>query len=84
MYRIMGSLVAALLLFSGSAHADKYGDTVQLFKNAGASNAFFGDSHGYAVFPTIGKGGFGKTVRRRTRLPGWHDTSRAPCRARVS
>ena len=59
MYRIMGSLVVALLLFSGSAQADKYGDTVELFKNAGASNAFFGDSYGYAVFPTIGKGGFG-------------------------
>jgi lipid-binding SYLF domain-containing protein len=29
-----------------------------LFKNAGQSAAFFSDSYGYAVFPTIGKGGF--------------------------
>ena len=59
MYRIMGTLIAALLLCSGTAAADKYGDTAELFRNAGASNAFFGNSYGYAVFPTIGKGGFG-------------------------
>jgi lipid-binding SYLF domain-containing protein len=59
MYRIIGSLVTALLLFSGTALADKYDDTVNLFKNAGASSAFFGNSYGYAVFPTIGKAGFG-------------------------
>src|SRR5262249_9655575 len=34
-------------------------DTVQLFKNAGQSSAFFSNSHAYAVFPTIGKAGLG-------------------------
>jgi lipid-binding SYLF domain-containing protein len=51
--------MAFLLLivpFAG-AHADKYADTIQIFKEAGESGAFFGDAYGYAVFPTIGKGG---------------------------
>lgn len=46
------------LLGSGAARADKYSDTVLLFKNAGQSAGFFKKSYGYAVFPTIGKGGF--------------------------
>ena len=36
----------------------KYNDTVKIFKNAGESGSFFGNSYGYAVFPTIGKAGF--------------------------
>ena len=52
-------VVAALLLAAGPALADKYSDTVSLFKNAGQSAAFFGKSYGYAVFPTIGKAGLG-------------------------
>jgi len=43
----------------GSAMADEYSDTVDLFKNAGESSAFFDNSYGYALFPTIGKGGIG-------------------------
>ena len=50
---------AALLLAAAPAFADKYSDTTTLFKNAGQSASFFGKSHGYAVFPTIGKGGLG-------------------------
>lgn len=51
-------LTAAALLASNPARADKYAHTVTLFKNAGASAEFFNKSYGYAVFPTIGKGGF--------------------------
>jgi lipid-binding SYLF domain-containing protein len=51
--------IAALLLAAGPAVADKYSDTVSLFKNAGQSASFFGKSYGYAVFPTIGKAGLG-------------------------
>jgi hypothetical protein len=50
------------LLFAlpfGSALADEYSDTISLFKNAGESSSFFDNSYGYAVFPTIGKGGIG-------------------------
>jgi len=53
-----GLLAAALALAAGSAFADSYSDTVALFKQAGASAGFFKSSYGYAVFPTIGKGGF--------------------------
>ena len=52
-------LSAALSLFAMAAVADEYDDTVAVFKKAGESSAFFAKSHGYAVFPTIGKGGLG-------------------------
>jgi lipid-binding SYLF domain-containing protein len=48
-----------MLLCAGPALADKYTDTVQLFKNEKQSADFFKKSAGYAVFPTIGKGGLG-------------------------
>jgi hypothetical protein len=52
-------LVATLMLLSAAtALADKYSDTVDLFRNAGASSAFFDHCYGYAIFPTIGKAGF--------------------------
>jgi hypothetical protein len=41
----------------GSAIADKYDDTIKVFKEAGQSGTFFSSAYGYAVFPTIGKGG---------------------------
>jgi lipid-binding SYLF domain-containing protein len=41
------------------ALADDYADTIKVFRNAGQSGKFFGSSYGYAVFPTIGKGGIG-------------------------
>jgi len=49
----------AMLLAAGPVLADKYDDTVQLFKNEKQSADFFKKSAGYAVFPTIGKGGLG-------------------------
>jgi lipid-binding SYLF domain-containing protein len=52
-------MIASMLLASGPVMADKYSDTVSLFKNAGQSATFFGKSYGYAVFPTIGKAGLG-------------------------
>lgn len=42
----------------GAARADKYDDTIQIFRNAGESGKFFGRAYGYAVFPNIAKGGF--------------------------
>lgn len=51
---LLGSLV---MLWAGMAAADTYADTVALFKNAGESAGFFSNSYGYAVFPTVGKGG---------------------------
>jgi len=51
-------LVVATMTFAVPAQADKWTDTIDLFKNAGESREFFGKSYGYAVFPTVGKGGF--------------------------
>ena len=61
MYRkFLSSLLAVFLLGLASlAWADEYDDTVKVFLNAGESGAFFSKSYGYAVFPTIGKGGVG-------------------------
>lgn len=52
-------LLPAMLwaLLALPAQADEYSDTIGLFKEAGESAKFFGSSYGYAVFPTIGKGG---------------------------
>ena len=47
----------AMMVAGGVASASSYSDTVALFKNAGASSTFFRNCYGYAVFPTIGKGG---------------------------
>ncbi|HEY2682374.1 MAG TPA: lipid-binding SYLF domain-containing protein [Steroidobacteraceae bacterium] len=51
-------LAAVLLLSAGVAYAGKYGDTIDVFRNAGESGAFFNHSYAYAVFPTVGEGGF--------------------------
>ena len=55
------ALLPALLAFFAApgAHADKYDDTIKTFRNAGESGEFFHRCYGYAVFPTIGKGGIG-------------------------
>jgi len=61
MLNVIRTVGVALLLAvsSGVALADEYDDTVKLFKDAGQSAGFFGNSYGYAVFPTIGKAGLG-------------------------
>lgn len=47
----------ALVLLAGVSRADDYPEAVALFKNAGQSSGFFDNCYGYAIFPTIGKGG---------------------------
>lgn len=39
--------------------AAKYSSALKTFQDAGESGSFFGNSYGYALFPTIGKGGLG-------------------------
>ncbi len=49
-----------ILLFSSSiAHADSYDGTLDVFESAPELKPFFDHAYGYAVFPTVGKGGFG-------------------------
>ena len=61
--KLKALLGVAALLCSAAAlagtHGDAYNETVSLFRNAGESAAFFNNSYGYAVFPTIGKAGWG-------------------------
>ena len=53
-------LVLFLLAFPAAhTRADEYSDTIDVFRKAGESGQFFGKSYGYAVLPTIGKGGIG-------------------------
>jgi len=56
-------LCLLLTLPFGSAMAEddtaKYSDALKVFRDAGESGAFFGNSYGYALFPSIGKGGIG-------------------------
>src|SRR5579863_1304017 len=55
---LAGFLVSSVMVLASAASwADSYSDTVDLFKNAGQSATYFKNSYGYAVFPTIGKGG---------------------------
>ncbi len=42
-----------------TAWADRYMETITLFSESGQSGKYFKNSYGYAVFPTIGKGGVG-------------------------
>ncbi len=52
--------VSILLLFTPASVllADEFDDTYNNFKDTPSSGAFFTDCYGYALFPTIGKGGF--------------------------
>jgi len=52
-------LAFLLLLAAVPALADEYDQTLKTFREAGQSGRLFAKSYGYAVFPTIGKGGVG-------------------------
>jgi len=55
-------LFAALAVWSFSAAAyaaDDYSETIKVFKGSSTVKAFFSNSYGYAIFPTIAKGGLG-------------------------
>ena len=59
--RIFSSLSLFLLLVmtSTAAHADRCASTIKVFRNAGESGRFFDKSYAYAVYPSIGRAGFG-------------------------
>jgi lipid-binding SYLF domain-containing protein len=58
LYKVL-SLGLLLLMSAAPALADKYAETVQVFRDAIESKGFFDTAYGYAVFPTIGKAGIG-------------------------
>lgn len=61
----MSATIKALLVlslctvFGQIVWADGDADAVDSFRKAGESGAYFSTSYGYAIFPTIGKGGMG-------------------------
>ena len=56
-FKLCTILLPLFLLFSSSSTwADEYADTRQMFEGAGISD-FFDSAYGYALFPTVGKGG---------------------------
>jgi lipid-binding SYLF domain-containing protein len=58
--KMLQALLLGVFMLAGSAAwADDYSDTIAMFKEAGGSAKFFDNSYGYAVFPTIAKGGLG-------------------------
>jgi lipid-binding SYLF domain-containing protein len=58
---IFVTIIVTILLavMSAPALADKYADTIAVFKKSEAVQPFFKNSYGYAVFPTVGKAGIG-------------------------
>lgn len=61
MTRILQSLFATVLLLgvAQTASADSYSEAKETFMRAGESANYFDTAYGYALFPTIGKGGMG-------------------------
>jgi len=67
-------LSSAMLVAVAPAFADKYDDAIAAFKEAGKSGAYFSNSYGYAVFPTVGKGGLGVGAAHGTGRVYWNGT----------
>jgi len=59
LFQVVLIVVMAALILSIPAYADKYTDTMDVFKKSEVVQPFFKNAYGYAVFPTIGKGGIG-------------------------
>ena len=52
-------LLTALTFAAGTVLADEYQDAITVFKNSGESGNLFHSCAGYAVFPSVAKGGLG-------------------------
>ncbi len=58
-FRFIALAVILLMVMAPvSALADSHADTIAVFKKSPAVVLFFSNAYGYAVFPTVGKGGF--------------------------
>jgi lipid-binding SYLF domain-containing protein len=61
-YFRLSILLVMMILVSDApnlAQADSYSKAIEVFKSSPAVQPFFEDAYGYAVFPTVGKGGLG-------------------------
>jgi lipid-binding SYLF domain-containing protein len=57
-FSVLG-LMLLLINFSGLVYAGSYSNTIDVFKKSPVVQPFFKNAYGYAVFPTVGKGGVG-------------------------
>ena len=53
------TVFAVLVLMPGYVTADEFAAAAKVFKDSPTVAPFFAKSYGYAIFPTIGKGGIG-------------------------
>ena len=58
-FSILMIMFILALALANPVQADKFTDTVNVFKKSEAVQPFFKNAYGYAVFPTIGKAGIG-------------------------
>ena len=52
------ALIFGMSTVAPAAGAEDYSSTIRIFRESPVVQKFFSNSYGYAVFPTIGKGGF--------------------------
>jgi len=52
-------MILIVMSLSPVVFADSYSDTISVFKKSDTTKPFFKNHYGYAVFPTVGKGGIG-------------------------
>jgi lipid-binding SYLF domain-containing protein len=53
------AMILAIFTISSASAAEDYSSTIKVFESSPAVQHYFKDSYGYAVFPTVGKGGLG-------------------------
>jgi lipid-binding SYLF domain-containing protein len=59
LFFILSAMVILVSNFANLAQADNCSNTIEVFKKSPTVQPFFKNAYGYAVFPTIGKGGVG-------------------------
>jgi lipid-binding SYLF domain-containing protein len=52
-------IIVMILTISSASAAEDYSSTINVFKKSPQVQPYFKNAYGYAVFPTIGKGGLG-------------------------
>jgi len=57
--RFFVALVFSVMLLSAAYAEADYGNAIKVFRDSDVVQPYFKDSYGYAIFPTIGKGGIG-------------------------
>jgi lipid-binding SYLF domain-containing protein len=55
---LIAALIFGISTVAPAAEAEDYSSTIRIFRESPVVQKFFNNSYGYAVFPTIGKGGF--------------------------